>query len=232
MLTESLTYVKNSDDAWKTTIIGGVLLLFGFLIIPLFLVWGYVVRVLDRTSRDDDEAPTFEEWGELTVEGAKAFAVVLAYSLVPVIVGVVGVGAAAFVGGGEIGAAAAVTLVMVGVVTLGLGLAAAYVTPAALANFTAERRLGAGFDLETLRPVLTSGTYATSWLLAFGIVIGGSVVAAALNAVPFLGTALGAIVTFYALVAAYYVIGHAWHDLHPVTIDDGAGDSTTERPAV
>ncbi|MFC4438787.1 MULTISPECIES: DUF4013 domain-containing protein [Natrialbaceae] len=232
MLTESIEYLKNSDEAWKTSIIGGVLLLFSFLLIPLFLVWGYVVRVLDRTARGDDEAPVFEEWGELTIEGAKAFVILLAYSLVPVVVGGILFGGMWLATGGTPGSIGAAGFVLAGLITLALFVAAAYVSPAALANFAENRRIGAGFDIETLRPVLSTGTYAARWLLAVGIVVVGSFVSGILNAIPFIGTVLGAIVAFYALVAAYYVIGHTWQDLHPVSVDETGGEPSPERSAI
>lgn len=232
MLSESLTYLKDSDDALKTSIIGGLCLLFGFLLVPLFLVWGYVVRVLDRTSRDDDEAPRFEDWGDLTIDGAKAFAILLAYSLVPAVVGAVLFGGVWLATGGTPGTIGAIGFLLAGAVTLAAFVAAAYVSPAAIANFASERRIGAGFDVDELRSVLATGTYATGWLLAFGIVVVGSFVSGILNAVPLVGTVLGAIVAFYALVAAYYVIGHTWGDLHPVSLEGGDGEPSSERPAV
>lgn len=42
------------------------------------------------------------------------------------------------------------------------------------------------------------------------------IVSSALNVVPFLGVVVGAFVGFFAAVAAYYVIGTTWADLHPV----------------
>lgn len=232
MLTESIEYLKNSDDVWKTSIIGGIFLLFSFLLIPLFLVWGYVIRVLDRTSHGDDEAPVFEEWGEMAVDGAKAFAILLAYSLVPVVVGGILFGGVWFATGGTPGSIGAAGFLFAGLITAALFVAAAYVSPAGLANFAAERRIGAGFDVEALRPVLSTGTYATGWLLAVGIILVGSFVSGILNAIPFLGTVLGAIVAFYALVAAYYVIGHTWQDLHPISVDETGGEPSSERPAI
>jgi hypothetical protein len=232
MLSKSLNYLKESDDVWRTSIIGGVLLLFGFLLIPLFLVWGYVVRVLDRTAQGNHEPPVFEEWSELTIDGAKAFAILLAYSLVPVVVGTALVSVIMFATGGSPGSIGAAGLIVAGLLTLALLAASAYVSPAALANFAAERRLRAGFDVDELRPVLSTGTYATRWLLALGIIVAGGIVSGALNAVPLLGTALGAVVAFYALVSAYYVIGHTWADLHPIPIDETDGESSSERPAI
>ena len=87
MLTNVVTYLKNSDDVWKTTIIGGLLVLASVLVLPAVLVWGYVVRVLERTSRGDDEVPRFNDWGALTADGAKAVAILLADGLIPFVVG-------------------------------------------------------------------------------------------------------------------------------------------------
>lgn len=232
MISEAIGYLRSSDDVWKTTIIGGVLLLFGFLLIPLFLVWGYVVRVVDRTAHGDEEAPVFDDWGAMTVEGAKAFAILLVYSLVPVVVGSVIVGGAWAATGGEPGTLASAVMALGGLLTVALIVAAAYVAPAAIARFSEDRRLGDGFDFETLRPVLSSGTYATRWLLSLAVILVGSVISGILNGIPIVGLVLGALVTFYVLVTAYYIIGHAWADAQPVSLEDQGGDLPSDRPAV
>lgn len=234
MLTESITYLKNSDDVWKTSIIGGILLLFGFLLIPLFIVWGYVIQVLARTAHGDDEPPRFENWSGLTVDGAKAFVILLAYGLVPLAIGGVLFTSILAATGGSPGSIGIAGLLLAGLLTFITMVAAAYTVPAGLANFADTRRIGSGFDLDTIRPTLRTGTYATGWLLAFGIVLVGSFVAGILASIPFLGAILGAIVTFYALVAAYYVIGQTWEELSPVRLEEREQDDdlSTERPAV
>ncbi|WP_247002076.1 DUF4013 domain-containing protein [Halosolutus gelatinilyticus] len=232
MLAESVTYLKNSDHVWRTSIIGGVLLLLGFLFIPLFLVWGYVVRVLDRTARGDDDAPEFDDWGDLLVDGVKAFAITLVYVLVPSILGGVVFGGIWTATDGNPGTIASIVLAIGGLLTVAAFVAAAYVMPAALTNFATDRRIGAGFDFETLRPTLSSGTYAVGWLTAVGIILVGTIVSGLLNAIPYVGTVAGGIISFYALVAAYYVIGHAWFDLHPVSVDERRDGPSDEQPAV
>ncbi|WP_255171779.1 DUF4013 domain-containing protein [Natrononativus amylolyticus] len=231
MLAEAIGYLKSSDDVWKTSVIGGLLLAFGFLLIPLFVVWGYVVRVVDRTAHDDEEAPVFEDWGEMTVEGAKAFAILLVYALVPLVVGSVIVGGVWAATGGAPGAVGGAIMALGGLLTVALLIAAAYVGPAAIAHFAEERRFGDGFDFETLRPVLSSGTYATRWLLSLAVIVVAAAVSGALNAIPIVGIFLGAVVSFYALVTAYYIIGHAWADARPVSLED-RGDFPREKPAV
>ncbi|MCU4743830.1 DUF4013 domain-containing protein [Natronoglomus mannanivorans] len=232
MLQEAISYLRGSDDVWKTSIIGGVLLLFGFLLIPLFLAWGYIVEVVDRTARGDDEVPVFEDWGQLTVDGAKAVAIAIVYSFVPAVIGVVLIGSIVLGSGETIGSLGAAGLAFTGLLTVGLLLAAAYAFPAAVAHFAAERRFGASFDVETLRPILWNRTYATRWLLSVGIVLAGSIVTAALNELPMIGLLLGSIVGFYALVAAFYVIGQTWAELHPLPTTERGGELSSDRPAV
>ncbi|GAB3669022.1 DUF4013 domain-containing protein [Halopiger thermotolerans] len=235
MLTESIGYLKRSDEMWKTSVIGGLMLLLGFLLVPLFLVWGYVVRVLERTSRGDDEAPRFEDWGGMLIDGAKASVILLAYSLVPIVVGTVLVGIATLVAGGSVDSIGAAAAAVTGLVTFATVLVVAYAVPAAITNFAVEGRLAAGFDVGAVRPILASGTYAVAWLLALGIVIAGSIVTGALNEIPFVGVVLGAIVGFYALVAAYHAIGHAWFDLHSVPLEEmgnDEGEASAKRPAI
>ncbi|THE65160.1 DUF4013 domain-containing protein [Salinadaptatus halalkaliphilus] len=232
MLSDAITYLKHSDDVWKTSILGGLFLLFSFLLIPLFLVWGYVVRVLDRTAHGDEDAPAFDDWGTLAIDGAKASVILFAYSLVVLVVGTVLVGGVLLATGGSPGSVGAAMLVLAGLLTVLAGLVALYAVPAALANFAGERRLSDGVDFEAIRPVLGTGTYAAGWLLALGILFVGSFVAGILAAIPFVGAVLGAILSFYALVSAYYVIGRTWADLHPVSIEDVPDDAVDERPAV
>lgn len=110
-----------------------------------------------------------------------------------------------------------------------LSLAAAYVVPAALANFSEHRRFVDGFSVGVLRRALGSRTYLVGWATAFAVVLVGGFVTAALNSVPVLGTVASAFVTLYALVAAYYVVGRTWSGLRPVAV---RADEAGERAAV
>lgn len=218
IISESINYLRNSNDVARTVLIGGLLSILSFLLIPAFIVSGYLVRVLQRTMESNDEAPVFEDWERLLVDGLKAFAIAFVYGLVPAIVGFVLVGGgimAAF--SGDAGATIGGTSILLGVfLSLALGLIAWYVIPAATANFAETGRLSDGFDIGALRPVLLSGTYATGWLLALGVIVLGGVVAGMLGVVPVVGALAGVFVTFYAAVAAYYIIGHTWADLHSI----------------
>ncbi|WP_101297905.1 DUF4013 domain-containing protein [Halegenticoccus soli] len=234
MITESITYLRNSEDWVKTVLIGGLLSLLSFLVVPTFTVIGYLLRVLRSTMRGDETPPEFGEWGDMTVDGLKGFVIAAVYGLVPVVVGLALVlfgAVGASVGNSDAAGVFGGIVALIGaLIALVLGLAAAYVIPAALANYAEHDRLGAGFAVGELRPVLTSGTYATGWLYAFVVVVAGGFVAGLLNVVPLLGFVVGAFVTFYAAVAAYYIIGRTWGKLHPVEMRDE--DVLDEQPVV
>ncbi|MDL5361285.1 DUF4013 domain-containing protein [Halalkalicoccus sp. NIPERK01] len=219
MISEAINYLKESDDAATTVLLGGVLTLFGFLLVPLFAVAGYLVRVLDRTAKGDDEPPVFDDWGELIVDGLKASAITFVYALVPtvVLIGFMASGGLLSASGSDVlGAIGGIGIFLGLLVWLALTLAVAYAVPAALANFAETRRVGAGFEWATMRRVLVDRTYATGWLTAFAIVFAGAIVSSLLNMVPLLGFIASAFVGFYVAVAAYYVIGHTWGEIqHP-----------------
>lgn len=231
MFQDAITYLKDSDDAVETVLVGGILTLFAWLLFPAVLLAGYLQRVLRRTSAGEP-APSFDDWGEMFVEGLKAIAVGLAYLLVPAVLSLVLIGSTVLFavptesvsgpitdpvttapqatdGVGLLGLLAILAAV---VVTLLAWLAAWYAMPAALARLAIERRLGAAFEFGTLAPVLRSGTYATGWLIAFVVLVVGGALVGGLASIPFLGWALVPFVAFYLDVVAYALYGRAYGD--------------------
>ena len=239
MIEASLNYLRESDDAVVTLLLGGVLLLASPLLIPAFAVLGYVVRVLRRTADGDDEPPVFEAWGELLVDGLKVFVVAFVYSLLPLAVVAIAaglsIGTLVVVPGGEtagVGTVVVGLIVLVaGLVSLLVSLVGLYVTPAAFAAVADSGRVGDGFALGTLWSVISKRAYATGWLTAAVVVLAGSLAVGVLSVVPILGTIAGLFVQFYALVAAAAIVGWTWADVRPVTTDSTESEPA-ERPAV
>lgn len=233
MIEASLSYLRNGDDALVTTLIGGVLLLASPLLIPAFAVLGYVVRVLRRTAAGDDEPPAFDAWGDLLVDGLKAFAVTFAYSLLPLAVlvaaAVVGVGSAV-AGGGDGGLLGGLAALSVALVALAASLAGLYVTPAAIAAVADSGRVRDGFAARALWAVVAGRTYARGWLAAAVVVLAGVLVTGLLSIVPILGTVAGFVVQFYALVAAAAIVGRTLADVRLVATGAGRPEPA-ERPA-
>lgn len=121
-LTDEIDYPSRGDDAVKTMLIGGALvlapsilsfvafiliftfilapvglLLLPFAFVPQILTQGYLVRVLDDTLDGGVEPPPWEEWADIAVDGLKFVAVSLVYSI-PIFLGFLILGALALAG--------------------------------------------------------------------------------------------------------------------------------------
>lgn len=238
MISDSLNYLRNDEDWVKTVLIGGVLSLLSVLIVPTILVAGYLVRVVRATMHGDEQPPAFDEWGDLAVDGLKAAVIAIVYGFVPTLIAGVLVGGAVFTivmgdAAGSSGLAALGGLgILVGLlVSFVLGLLAAYVIPAAVANFAETDQMGKAFSFGDLRSILTSGKYFTAWVSGFAVIFVGALVAGVLNAIPVLGLIAGGFLGFYAAVAAYYLIGTAWGELHDIEMRESE-DRPDEQAAI
>ena len=221
-----LGYPTRRDNWLMTVLIGGVLVLLGFLVVPLILVYGYVVRVIRETHEDQPEPPVFEEWEQLLVDGLKAVAIGIVYMLIPGLVAALTIGSAlaSFATGGNVGATAAGLVFGLTVSTI-LALAFGYVATAALVNFVREDRLGAAFDFTVLRQVIFHRDYAIPWLIALLVFV----VAGVIGSIPAIGWILTPFVTFYAMTVA----GNLWSSGVSAALDstDSPEHFTGEQPA-
>lgn len=198
---EVLLYPTEREAWLKTVLIGGVLVFFGFLLIPLFLVYGYVVRTIDESLSGASMPPVFEEWGTLLVKGFQAWLISIIYLLVPILVAGLTVGGAlvAIATGGEAGLAAGAGGLFFGLVLSGiLAIVFGYLAVIGIVNFAREDRFGAAFDLEVIKTVALDREYAIAWLISIALFL----VAGIVNAIPLVGWILMPFVSFYVAVVA------------------------------
>lgn len=216
MLEDSLSYPTTGESGLARILIGGVLGVLSILLFPSFIVYGYMVRAMAASSRDVAEPPAFEDWGGLFVDGVKAAVVGIAYSLVPIVLMLLTVGmlsAGSSAGGNAGGLLAGFGAFGLFVVVL-LIFAIQYVLPAALTNLGREGNLGAAFDFDTLKPVLTSGEYIKAVVLTFGVALVGGI-AFMVFALFTLGVGYLAAPFFYfwLYLAGSYMFGTAFGDV-------------------
>ncbi|WP_162224473.1 DUF4013 domain-containing protein [Halorussus amylolyticus] len=224
MFETAVKYLVESDDGTETILVGGVLTLFAWLLIPAVFVAGYLQRVLVRTN-SRDPAPSFDDWGDLFAEGLKAIAVTLAYLVVPVALLIAVTASVLLVSVETTSTTAADPVAAVGPNALGLvvilggfalaaitGLLAWYALPAALARLALEGRLGAAFELRAIRRVVTTESYATGWLVALVVLVVGGALVSGLASIPFVGWALIPFAVFYLDVVAFALYGQAYRD--------------------
>jgi hypothetical protein len=77
--------IKYPTSNWGKVLILGVIMIASFLIVPIFLLIGYLFRIIKATLAGLDELPEFDEIGEMFVDGLKVFVVGIVYSI-PVII--------------------------------------------------------------------------------------------------------------------------------------------------
>lgn len=238
MLGEALRFPIEGDDGLKNILIGGLLVIFGFLLIPIFLVQGYTVRVLRVAVDGGEEPPSFDEWGEMLVDGLKLFIIAIAYFLVPMVLflvsmfAFVGIASVSSAGGepapGALAGAGIVGLLLISVSML-LFVVASYLLPAAAANFARTDEFGAAFDVGTVIDGAFSADYLVAVVFAIlvGIIFGTitfvlSIIIIGLLVVPF--------VSFYSQVATYHLFGRGF--AKGLGLDEGGGSTATPTTTV
>lgn len=173
--------LSNSTSKYGPVIKGAVLLFLSFLIVPLFTLFGYALRLREHAARGEDEAPMLNDWGELTVEGLFG-----SVAFLPLIVAAI---AAALVGAGLTGVNESLGST---VTTLGV-FAIYYVLPGYLTAYAVKRDISDTYTDPTVRETVMSREYAIAYLkyLPFTLVlyvlvnIGSVVVIPAFFLVPY-----------------------------------------------
>ena len=209
MLKDALLYPWDDGEAGTTLVAGGLLTLLGVLVLPALVVLGYWLRVVDAELDGADSPPPLEGWPDLLLDGVRAAVVLLAWVVVPLVVGFAVVaavlGALGFRTGRVVadpGTAMAVGgLALVAFVLLGgLALVLLYLAPVAVVLLAGTGELRRAFDVETVRAVATADAYASAWLVALAVVVLETVALWVLNLAS-VGVIVSGFVGFYALVA-------------------------------
>ncbi|KAA9397212.1 DUF4013 domain-containing protein [Haloarcula sp. CBA1130] len=193
-------------------LIGGVLLVFFFLLIPLLAFNGYLLRVIGTTVQGESEPPAWDDWGGLIVDGIKFSIVGLVYSIVPMVVifgiggTLIGLGGAAGESGGGIIAGFGLMAFLLLIPVLFLIY---YIVPAALANMAVEGSLGAAFDFSLLKNVVLTSDYFIAVLMPIVVGIITNIISNVL-AVTVIGLVLVPFVSYYGQVAVFRMFGTAF----------------------
>lgn len=228
MLEDAIRYPLNSDDRLATLVIGGALLLLSFLILPIFVVQGYLMRVLRSTAGGDTAAPSFTDWGELFVDGLKLVVVSLVYGIavsIPFVVAAVVVGIGGLTGSDAGLAAFGVVGVLLFLLATLTAILVSYLLPAALTNFALEGRIGAAFDFGTIREAALSGKYLIGVLL--GVVLNGII---GTVAGPFAVILVGFPILFYGQVVSYYCFARGFAESTDTGRSAGPATAHADRP--
>lgn len=172
MIEDALRYQTQGDDWVKRVALGGVVLFFGFFIVPLFTFQGYMLEVMRRVLRGETDTPP--AWGDLdlvdlTVDGLRHSLVVLGYGLVLLLL--LAVPGLLLVGGGlsESSGLLLAGFLIIGLLYLAGTLAMAVVLPIATGNFVRTDSISGGFEFGVVRTLSTNRTMLLAVVMAFGV---------------------------------------------------------------
>jgi hypothetical protein len=220
MFGDAIRFPLSGDEGVKSVIIGGVLGFFSFLLLPIFPLQGYFVRVAKASAEGSFDAPAFDEWGDLIVDGVKVFVVTIAYFIIPTLlfIGafvVIGIGSIAVGGGVEDPGAVTSGVSVVGavlvLVTLLVYLVFVYIYPAGIVNMARRDDIGAAFDFSTVLGAAFTADYFIAGVLAILLALVVGVLTIVLSALTFgLFLLLGVFVQFYVQVAFFYLFGRGY----------------------
>lgn len=204
-ISSAIRYPTERDDWYIAVAIGGVLTVLAFLIIPLILVYGYLVRLMRERLAGGTEPPAFGDWGDLFVDGIQAWVIGLVYLLIPILIVVATIGGtvlSVMLGGESVGIGTILGM-LGGLFVAGiLALVFWYAAAAGIVNFARTGSLTAAFSMADIKPVLLHRRYAVAWLLALVIIVTAGIIAAMLSAIPVIGAIVGAFLSFYAQMVA------------------------------
>ncbi len=76
---------------FKKILIFGILTILSSLILPGFLILGYFLKIIKSSIKGSSELPEFDDWIKMFTDGLKVFVVLFIYSIIPVILILLGV---------------------------------------------------------------------------------------------------------------------------------------------
>jgi hypothetical protein len=221
------------DARWVPKIlIGSLFLLFSFLILPIFFIYGYFFEILRNAIEDRD--PVLPEWDQFEkkfVDGAKLFLVTFIYTLPYILLFLLAfmlISAGSFsteLVGSDIGAGSIpwffVSLfgsfggLFIFGVSMLIGLVLGALLPVALAHMVAKDDLMAGFHVSEWWKIFRANTsgFLISYLIVMACLLLINTATQILNMTivlccltPFISIAL----TFYLMVVANVIFGQAY----------------------
>lgn len=147
----------------------GIICLFNFLILPIFLQLGYSYRVTKVAVKGmingDDALPDFSDAISMFIDGLKIFVVKFVYIIVPIIIFAIFMWAGRAVGGSAGGIITGIGVIL----TVVIGVAAYILSDLAVCHMAAEdEALSTAFDIKSLRAIAKS----IGWLRLIGFYIG------------------------------------------------------------
>jgi len=194
-------------------LIGGVLYLLSFLIIPAFLIEGYFVRVMADTIEGKDEMPEWSDWWYLFKKGVGAFVITIVYLLIPLIILGIVLGATLLAAIPTImtGGFGAVIMEALGGILVSIVIAFffGFMCMVGILRYADKGNIGSAFAFGEIFEEL-KGKFP-QYLIAYLILFGAAVVLGLLASfIPFIGAIVAVFAEFYIVVVGARMFGEVY----------------------
>ncbi len=223
------------DREWVTKVLVGVLMsLFAWLIIPAFMLTGYMVEIIRRVMdgvESDQELPPWDDWGKLLKDGFFVSVATLIYTLPFLILMAIGFGSTIGFGGlsdaNESLASAGLmaTWGVVGCLSLLFGIALLFVTPAITIQYAIKDDFGACFRFGEVFDIIRN--HVADILITFVVIMaagfGLSLVTGVLSFIPCLGWIAALIMSLVFGPYIMMVTGHLYGQIGAKVLGNKAG---------
>lgn len=230
--------VRYPSQDWKKVLILGVFALLSYVIIGIFFVPGYILRVLRATLAGSDELPEFDDWGEMVIDSLKVIVVSIIYFIIPAAIAFIGIwasiGSLALMDASGVASPMAFMGLIGGTVIIAMivGIIIALVYYMAIVNMAYnDMEIGAAFRFSEILDLINSIGWADYiiWyivMIVVGFVIG--IIAGILNAI-FIGIILTPLIVMpYAYMLYARSLGLLVTSTVMVTPDDESFTPTAE----
>jgi hypothetical protein len=169
------TFVFDDPDWVRKILLGGLMTLLSFLLIGIFIVFGYCARLARNVAAGVARPlPEWNDIGDYLLEGLKLVVIAIIYYIPVMIVFAIGMGGTAFLGAlADDTGADAVAAVAGGMFSIGMcflyifALAVAAILPAALTLAVMRQDFGAAFDFRTVFSYI--GQNGANYVLAIAV---------------------------------------------------------------
>ena len=164
--------LEYSAKDWKTLVLLGVICLFSFLLLPIFLVAGYNYRVISNAVHGvingRDPLPEFNDLVDMFVSGVKVVIVQIAYLIVPVILFIIFAALASYLNG-----MAGIAIMIIGcLITLVVGVITYLMAQMGLCHMAYnEGAFSKAFDLHEIKGVIDEVGWFECIITYLGLII-------------------------------------------------------------
>lgn len=212
LVNEGVDYMA-SGDMVKRILIGGLLVSFSILLLPVIYIFGYYVDIFRQTINGEDTPPVFstDDIGNRLKDGLGGIAISAIHSIPVLIVfivvvgGVVGIGYSTGIGEGSFILAAVLGggIGLIGSVYLGL------VFPAALLLYADTGSITDTLSVTDLKSIIKCKQYIIAFMLSFTLLSISGFIAGVIGLIPIIGFLFIGFIQFPVIVVSYRMFGQA-----------------------